>query len=107
MTTLGQISGDVFGNYLYSGTVGTPNFRQHLIGAYAWFAITHELGHSLGLAHGGDYNASDDNDGDGQPDPITYDGDAYFFQDTASIHDHELFRRLGNRSGRCLLGWRE
>ena len=76
---LGRTSGDVWANYLYQGSFSGANAQ---IGAYGWFAITHELGHSLGLAHGGDYNASDDNDGDGEPDPITYEGDAYFAQDT-------------------------
>jgi serralysin len=44
--------------------------------------IVHELGHSLGLSHPGDYNYSDDNNGDGVPDPITYEGDAFYAQDT-------------------------
>ena len=80
----GKIGGDVWANWLYSGNYDpTVNDYADLNpGDYAWFAITHELGHSLGLAHGGDYNASDDNDGDGKPDPITYQGDAYFFQDS-------------------------
>jgi Ca2+-binding RTX toxin-like protein len=79
---LGKVSGDVWGNWLYSGANGGPNiFADTSISGYAWDAITHEIGHTLGLAHGGDYNASDDEDGDGVPDPITYDGDAYFFQD--------------------------
>jgi len=75
---IGQVAGDVWANFLYPGS-----FANTAPGAYAWFAITHELGHSLGLPHAGDYNASDDNDGDGKPDPITYEGDAYFFQDSA------------------------
>jgi serralysin len=41
----------------------------------------HELGHSLGLSHPGDYNFGDDNDGDGVADPITYVGDAFYYQD--------------------------
>ena len=49
---------------------------------YAMTTLIHELGHALGLSHPGDYNASDDNDGDGQPDPITYGNDAYFAQDS-------------------------
>ena len=50
---------------------------------YSQTTLIHELGHSLGLSHPGDYDATDDNDGDGVPDPITYEGDAYFFQDSA------------------------
>ena len=33
------------------------------------------------LSHPGDYNFGDDNDGDGIPDPITYEGDAFYYQD--------------------------
>lgn len=49
---------------------------------YGRTTLIHEIGHSLGLNHPGDYNYSDDNDGDGEPDPITYEGDAYYAQDT-------------------------
>ena len=73
----GRVSGDVWANMLYP-----DSFTDTSVGGYAWFAITHELGHSMGLAHAGDYNASDDNDGDGEPDPISYDNSAYFAQDT-------------------------
>ena len=92
-TGYGQTSGDVMINWYYNSPTGddggtvinrpaATNFSNLSAGSYGWFAITHELGHSLGLAHGGDYNASDDDDGDGQPDPITYEGDAYFYQDS-------------------------
>ena len=40
-------------------------------------AILHELGHTLGLSHPGPYDA-----GDNGKDPITYDADAVFAQDT-------------------------
>ncbi len=50
-------------------------------GFYGLQTLNHELGHSLGLDHPGLYNFGDDNDGDGVPDPITYDGDAFFYQD--------------------------
>ena len=36
----------------------------------------------LASAIPGDYNFGDDNDGDGVPDPITYEGDAFYFQDS-------------------------
>jgi serralysin len=51
-------------------------------GDYGRTTVVHELGHSLGLSHPGDYNFSDDNDGDGEPDPITYEADAFYAQDT-------------------------
>jgi Ca2+-binding RTX toxin-like protein len=50
-------------------------------GFYGLQTLNHELGHSLGLSHPGNYDFGDDNDGDGQPDPITYEGDAFYFQD--------------------------
>ena len=51
-------------------------------GQYGLQTLNHELGHSLGLSHPGNYNFSDDTDGDGEPDPITYTGDAQYFQDS-------------------------
>lgn len=44
--------------------------------------LVHEIGHSLGLSHPGNYNNGADNDGDGQPDPITYAGNAEYAQDS-------------------------
>jgi serralysin len=49
---------------------------------YGRSTLIHEAGHALGLSHPGDYNFGDDNDGDGQPDPITYAGDAFYAQDS-------------------------
>jgi len=49
---------------------------------YGRTTIVHEAGHALGLSHPGDYNFGDDNDGDGEPDPITYLGDAFYAQDS-------------------------
>jgi Ca2+-binding RTX toxin-like protein len=50
-------------------------------GFYGVQTLNHELGHSLGLSHPGDYDFGDDRDGDGLPDPITFTGDAFYFQD--------------------------
>jgi Ca2+-binding RTX toxin-like protein len=96
----GKVSGDVWANYLYQGSFSGANTN---VGAYGWFAITHELGHTLGLAHGGDYNASDDNDGDGKPDPITYQGDAYFFQDSQQYTIMSYFD--GRVTGQAAVKW--
>ena len=51
-------------------------------GQYGLQTLNHEIGHSLGLSHPGAYNFGDDADGDGIPDPITYQGDAFYFQDS-------------------------
>jgi hypothetical protein len=71
----GRIAGDV-----WIGASG-DNYTDLFDGGYGLTTQVHELGHSVGLTHPGDYNFGDDNDGDGVPDPITYEGDAFYFQD--------------------------
>ena len=76
-TRIQRVAGDVW--------IADPRFNtsnaQLDPGFYGLQTLNHELGHSLGLSHPGDYNFGDDNDGDGVPDPITYEGDAFYFQD--------------------------
>lgn len=72
-----RVEGDVW--------VADPRFNSSNLqldpGFYGLQTLNHELGHSLGLSHPGNYNFGDDQDGDGVPDPITYEGDAFYFQD--------------------------
>jgi hypothetical protein len=96
----GKAAGDVWANWLYQDDFSGVNSE---IGGYGWFAITHELGHSLGLSHAGNYNASDDNDGDGKPDPITYANDAYFYQDSQQYTIMSYFS--GRVTGQVGIDW--
>jgi serralysin len=73
-----KIGGDV---WVADPRVNTSNFQLDP-GQYGLQTLNHELGHSLGLSHPGNYNYSDDVDGVPGPDPITYDGDAFYFQDS-------------------------
>jgi serralysin len=72
-----RIAGDVF--------IADPDFNssnnQLYPGGYGLQTLNHELGHAIGLSHPGNYNFGDDTDGDGEPDPINYTGDAQYFQD--------------------------
>lgn len=72
-----RVAGDV---WIASPRVNGSN-GQLDPGFYGLQTLNHELGHAVGLSHPGDYNFGDDNDGDGQPDPITYENDAFYFQD--------------------------
>ncbi len=74
---IGRLGGDVW----IGGNVDS-NFFPLQNSYYSVITLVHEIGHAIGLSHPGDYNASDDDDGDGVPDPITYTNDAFFAQDS-------------------------
>jgi serralysin len=73
-----SFQGDVFTH----DPITNPSNGEFEFGQYGATTLIHEIGHTLGLSHPGNYNYSDDNDGDGQPDPITYANDAEYFQDS-------------------------
>lgn len=93
-----KIQGDVFVNANQG-----DNFDLDY-GGYGQTALVHEIGHATGLSHVGDYNFSDDNNGDGVPDPITYAGDAFIFQDSYQYSIMSYFH-AGNTGARGFVNW--
>ena len=94
----GKINGDIYVN------AGQPDNFDLYYGGYGQTAITHEIGHAIGLSHTGDYNASRDSDGDGKPDPITYAADAEFFQDSYQYSIMSYFTH-GNTGAFGFVNW--
>jgi Ca2+-binding RTX toxin-like protein len=103
-TEYGKTSGDVMINWVYNAPDGDPDnpilprpaddsFSNFSFGSYGNFAITHELGHSLGLSHAGQYNATNG--------PATYAHDAYFYQDSNQYTIMSYF--LGNVTGQSVV----
>jgi serralysin len=93
-----KIQGDVYVNQ------NQPDNFDLDYGGYGQTTLTHEIGHAIGLSHIGDYNASDDNNGDGVPDPITYAGDAYIFQDSYQYSIMSYFSHA-NTGARGYVNW--
>ncbi len=76
-SNVGDVGGDVWVDY----TVAS-NFFPLKDSFYSVLTLIHEAGHALGLSHPGDYDALNDSNGDGIPDPISYANDAFFAQDS-------------------------
>ncbi|MBW8298732.1 MAG: M10 family metallopeptidase C-terminal domain-containing protein [Hydrogenophaga sp.] len=68
-TGASDLAGDV---NLNNDSVSTTSIPR---GSYSFFAMLHEIGHAMGLAHPGDYNAGPGVD-------ITYDNSAQFSEDS-------------------------
>lgn len=89
--SVGSNAGDVWLNNTSVSTSSLP------IGSYSYFVMLHEIGHAIGLAHPGDYNATQ---GGG---PITYQNSAQFIEDS---HQYTVMSYFGETStGASSLGY--
>jgi Ca2+-binding RTX toxin-like protein len=96
-----HIASDV---WIASPEVNSSN-GQLTDGFYGLTTLVHETGHTLGLSHPGDYNFGDDNDGDGEPDPITYQGDAFYAQDTRQYTIMSYFDSFDTGQTQSFIDW--
>lgn len=97
-SNINDLGGDVWVNYTLAS-----NFSPLDSSYYGNFTLLHETGHALGLSHPGNYNASDDDDGDGVPDPITYANDAEYAQDSQQYTIMSYFD--GYETGAQYIDW--
>lgn len=93
-----DLGGDVWVDYNVAS-----NFFPIEDSYYSVITLIHETGHALGLSHPGDYDALDDNDGDGVPDPITYGNDAFYAQDSLQYSVMSYFD--GYETGAQMIDW--
>jgi serralysin len=94
-----KVQGDLFVN-----PETADNFDLYY-GGYGQTTLVHELGHTIGLEHPGDYNAGDDGPDPGtEPDPITYGGDASYFQDSMQYSIMSYFHS-GNTGAKGHVNW--
>ena len=91
----GKINGDIYVN------AGQEDNFDLYYGGYGQTALTHEIGHAVGLSHTGDYNATGP---DGQPRSPTYQADAKYFQDSYQYSIMSYFHS-GNTGSRGYVNW--
>jgi len=97
-SNLQDLGGDVWVDY----TVPS-NFSPLRTSYYSYTTLIHETGHALGLSHPGDYDALNDSDGDGVPDPISYDFNAEYAQDSTQYSIMSYFD--GYETGQQEIDW--
>jgi serralysin len=89
---------------LYVNQETADNFDLYY-GGYGQTTLVHEIGHTIGLEHPGDYNFGDDGPDPGtDPDPITYAGDAFYFQDSTQYSIMSYFH-AGNTGTKGFVNW--